>query len=133
MKISDIAVDQKAIEEGAWVANIPELEGVRFKCRGFGNKDWRRQSMALVNAVPRKKRIPFLDPEEADRINQVLILNHGLIDWDGITDDDGTAIPYDKKKAAEYLKHQKFLDGVLYACNLVAEGISDDAEDLAGN
>lgn len=133
MKISDIAVDTKAVEEGAWVGNIPELEGVRLKCRGSGNKEWRRQSMALINAVPRKRRIPFLDPEEADRINQILLVNHGLIDWEGITDDAGEPIAYDKKKAAEYLKHQKFFDGAMYACNLVAEGIADETDEISGN
>lgn len=133
MKISDIAVDPKVTEEGGWVSNIPELEGVRLKCRGSGNKDWRRQAQALVNAVPRKKRTPYMDPEEMDRINAVLILNHGLLDWEGIEDDAGQPVPYDKKKAAEYLKHEKFRDGALYACSRVADGLVDEVEVLAGN
>jgi hypothetical protein len=133
MKISDVAVDQKVVEEGGWVSNIPELEGVSLKCRGAGNRDWRRQAQALINAVPRKKRTPFLDPEEMDRINGILILNHGLLDWDGIEGDDGQPVQFDKKKAAEYLKHTKFRDGALYACSQVAEGIVDDVEATAGN
>jgi hypothetical protein len=133
MKISDISVDNKVVEEGGWVSNIPELEGVRLKCRGAQNKDWRRQAQALVNAIPRKKRIPFLDPEEMDRINEILIREHGLLDWDGIEDDNGQPVPFDKKKAAEYLKHAKFRDGALYACTLIADGIADEVETIAGN
>lgn len=133
MKISDIAVDENVTEEGGWVSSIPELEGVRLKCRGAGNKDWRRQAQVLINAVPRRKRMPNLDPEESDRINATLILNHGLLDWDGIEDDDGNPVPYDKKKAAEYLKHKAFRDGAIYACGLVADGIIDEVEAVAGN
>jgi hypothetical protein len=133
MKISDISVDNEVVEQGGWVSNIPELEGVRLKCRGAQNKDWRRQAQALVNAVPRKKRTPFMDPEEMDRINGVLILNHGLLDWEGIEDENGQPVAYDKKKAAEYLKHQKFRDGALYACTQVADGIVDEIETVAGN
>lgn len=133
MKISEITADPEVIEQGGWVSDIPELEGVRLKCRGTGNKAWRRQAQVLINAVPRRKRTPFLDPEELDRINATLLLNHGLLDWTGIEGDDGNPIPYDKKKAAEYLQVAKFRDGALYACNQVADGIVDEAEEIAGN
>lgn len=130
MKLSEIA--DSSIEDG-WVSNIPELEGVRLKCRAAGNRDWRRQAQTLINAVPKKKRTPFLDPEEMDRINAVLLQNHGLLDWEGIEGDDGQPLPFDKKKAGEFLSHQKFRDGALFACNQVAEGIVDDVEVISGN
>jgi hypothetical protein len=133
MKLSDIAVDQNLVEQGAWVGDIPELEGVRLKCRGSDNKDWRRMSQHLVNAVPRKKRIPLLDPAEADRINGVLLRECGLLDWSGIEDVDGKPLPYSKKKAEEFLVHKKFRDGALYACFQVSEGISEEAKEIAGN
>lgn len=134
MKVSEIkAVDPELIENGGWVSDIPELEGVRLKCRGAQNKSWRRQAQMLINAVPRAKRNPVLDPDESDRINATLVLNHGIIDWEGITDDDGNEIPYDKKKAAEYLKVPKFRLGALYACDMVAEGIVDEIEEISGN
>jgi hypothetical protein len=133
MKLSDVTVDQQIVEEGGWVSNIPGFGDVRLKCRGEGNKGWRRQMQVLLNAVPRKLRVPHLDPGEQDRINAILILNHGLIDWEGITDDNDNPLPYDKNKAAEFLKHEKFRDGAIYACRQVAEGIVDDVEAIAGN
>ncbi|WLA80281.1 hypothetical protein [Bradyrhizobium elkanii] len=133
MKIEDIAVDTKLVEEGAWVSDIPELEGVRLKCRGSDNKDWRRMSQHLVNAVPRKKRIPLLDPAEQDRINAIVVRECGLLDWEGIEDNDGNPVLYSKKKAEEYLQVKKFRDGALYACFQVSEGLVDEVETLAGN
>jgi hypothetical protein len=130
MKLSEIA--DANLEDG-WVSNIPELEGVRLKCRPSGNKDWRRMAQALINAVPRKKRTPFLDPEEMDRINAILVRECGLLDWGGIEDDDGQPIQFEKNKVAEFLKHQKFRDGALYACNQVEQGLVDEVEVISGN
>lgn len=134
MKISELEVDPKLIEEGKWVSNIPELTGVRLKVRGANNKDWRRLAQRLINAVPRKLRVNgILDPDEADRISATILLMTGLLDWEGIEDDAGQPIPYDKKKAAQYLAGDRFRAGVQFACEQVAQGIEDDVEEIAGN
>jgi hypothetical protein len=133
MKISELEVDQKIVEEGTWVSNIPELPDVRLKVRGSNNKDWRRMAQRLINAVPRKKRVNGLDPDEADRVSAIILLNTGLLDWEGIEADDGTAIPYDKKKAAQYLAGERFRTGVQWACDQVAQGIEDEIEEISGN
>lgn len=134
MKISELEVDQKIVEEGTWVGNIPELEGVRLKVRGANNRDWRKLAQTLVNAVPRKKRVNgVLEPEEADRITATVILNAGLLDWDGIENDDGSQIPYDKKKASQYLHGKRFREGAAWACDQVAEGLAKEVEEIAGN
>jgi hypothetical protein len=134
MKISQLEVDQKIVEEGHWVSNIPELTGVRLKVRGSSNKDWRRMAQRLINAVPRKLRANgMLDPDEADKISATILLHTGLLDWEGIENDDGTPIPYDKKKAAQYLTGERFRAGVQFACDQVAQGIEDEVEEIAGN
>jgi hypothetical protein len=56
-----------------------------------------------------------------------------LLDWEGIENDDGTPIPYDKKKAAQYLAGERFRAGVQFACDQVAQGIEDEVEEIAGN
>lgn len=134
MKISELEVDQKIVEEGQWVSNIPELTGVRLKVRGSNNRDWRRMAQRLINAVPRKHRVNgVLDPDEADRISATILLNTGLLDWEGIEDDEGKPIPYDKKKAAQYLAGERFRAGVQFACEQVAQGIEDEVEEISGN
>ncbi len=134
MKISELEVDQKIVEEGNWVSNIPELPGVRLKARGSNNRDWRRLAQRLINAVPRKLRVNgILDPDEADRISATILLMTGLLDWEGIEDDDGQQIPYDKKKAGQYLAGERFRRGAQYACDQVAEGIEEQVEEISGN
>lgn len=134
MKISDLEVDQKIVEEGKWVSNIPELSGVRLKVRGSNNKDWRRLAQRLINAVPRKQRANgILDPDEADRISATILLMTGLLDWEGIEGDDDQPVAYDKKKAAQYLAGERFRAGVQYACDQVAQGIEEEIEEVSGN
>jgi len=136
MKISSLKVDVKKIEDGEWVDSIPGLEGVRLKVRGSSSKAWRQMSQRLVAAIPRKKRANnVIDIDEQDRINRVVMRDVGLLDWAGIEDDDGNAIPYSKEKAGEYLnaEYPDFRDGVLWACNQVGVANDEDAEATAKN
>lgn len=87
MKLSDVKRDVVAIEQGAWVENIPEMGNLRLKTRGVNNADWRKLFSQLVAAVPREKRRGNqIDPKELDRIYAICLHKAGLQDWDNITD-----------------------------------------------
>lgn len=137
MKMSELAVDADRQENGAWVDDIPEMEGLRLKVRGSNNADWRRLQARLIDAVPRKKRIGGrLDPDVQDSIMSSCLLNCCLLDWDGLEDDDGNTILYDKKMAEKLLKepeYRRFRDSVVWAASVVAENASADQEETAGN
>lgn len=137
MKIDGLELNEeqkRLVEEGRWVENIPEMEGVRLKVRGSQNKDWRRMARRLVDAVPRAKRVNGnLDPDESDRVSALILLNTGLLDWEGIEDANDQPIPYSKKKAAEYLAGDRFRAGVQFACDQVAQGIEEEIEEISGN
>lgn len=137
MKLSGLKVNLQALEQGAWVDNIPEMEGLRLKVRGVGNKDWRKLQSRLLDSVPRKKRVGGrLDPDEQDRISTTLLRDTGLVDWDGLEDDDGKPLPYSKETAGKLLadpEMTRFRDGVLWACTMVAEQDAEHIEDAAKN
>lgn len=137
MKLSEAKIDVQRQQQGAWVGNVPELEGLRLKVRGVGNADWRKLQMKLLETIPRKKRRNGrIDPEENDRVTAILLRDAGLLDWEGVEDDDGKPIPYSRDKANELLtnpEYVKFRDGVLWACTVVAEDDAEDVEEAAGN
>jgi hypothetical protein len=137
MKLSEHKIDVQKQEEGGWVDNIPELDGLRLKVRGANNKDWRKLFGRLVDAVPRKRRVGGrLDPADQDRITSVCLRDTCLLDWDGIEGDDNKPIPYSKDQADKYLtnpEYSKFRDGVLWAANVVAEQEVADLEEDVGN
>ncbi len=125
MKLSEMTVDLVRVEQGDWVDNIPELEGLRLKVRGSNNKDWRKLASRLVDAVPRKKRLGGrLDPAEQDRITSICLRDACLLDWGGLEGDDGKPLAYSKDLATKFLtdpQYGKFRDGVLWAASVVAE------------
>lgn len=135
MELNDQKIDLVKLEEGDWVDKIPEADGLRLKVRGAENKAWRRMQDKLINAVPRKRRINGLEPEDRDRITAQLLLNTALLDWDGLHM-DGQPIPYSKEKAQELLTDPQwvvFRNAVSYAANVVATQRQADIEDDVGN
>lgn len=136
MKLSATRIDPVKLEQGDWVDMIPELDGLRLKTRGLGNRDHRKLQAKLLDAIPRGRKVGGrLLPEDQDRVTARLLLETCLLDWDGLEDESGAALPYSKEQAEFYLnapEHVKFRDGCLWAASVVAEiadaGIEADAK-----
>ncbi len=137
MKMSELAIDSARLETGAWVDDIPEMEGLRLRVRGSNNADWRRLQTKLIEAVPRKQRLGGrLDPDTQDRITSSLVLNTCLLDWEGLEGDDGQPVPYDKKMAEKLItdpQYRRFREAVVWAASVVAEQTDIDMKDAEGN
>ena len=137
MKMNEMTIDPDRLENGAWVDDIPEMEGLRLKVRGSQNSDWRRLQAKLLEAVPRKRRIGGrVDQDDMERIITSCLLNACLLDWDGLEGDDGQPISFSKPMAEKLLKepeYRRFRDGVVYAASIVAENLEQNKEDITGN
>lgn len=137
MKMSEVAVDSGRSEAGAWVGDVPDMPGLRLKVRGSNNKDWRKLTSKLLEAVPRKRRLGNrLDPEDTDHITNMCLLNTSLLDWEGLEDDDGKEIPYSRDVAHKLCTDpdfRRFRDAVAWAANLVGEQNEEDVKDASGN
>lgn len=138
MKLSDAAIDVDKVENGAWVENLPEMDGLRIKVRGLWNSQWRKMSDKLMQAVPRNRRLNGnLDVEDRERIYNACLRETCLIDWDGLFEDDGvTPIPYSKQMAATLMndpQYRKFREAVSTAAQNVGEKQAHELEEDAGN
>jgi hypothetical protein len=136
MKLSQTKVDPARQEGGAWINEIPEMDGLRLKVRGANNRDWQRLQTKLIRALPRDRRRLALDPVDNDRINGILLRDTALLDWDGLDGDDDKPIPYSKEKAGELLldpQYAPFRNAVMWAAATVAEQRADEIEDDAKN
>jgi len=137
MKLKDVAVDAGRAEEGAWVDNIPDMEGLRLKVRGANNKDWRRLQQKLIQAIPRKRRmLGQLEPDDSDDITTKCLINTSLLDWDGLDGDDGQPLPYTLETAKKLMTdpdYRRFREAVSWAANWVGEQSKEDVEEDAGN
>lgn len=124
MRLSDIKVDSKAIEQGEWIDEIPDLPGLRLKVRGTGNADFRRQQSKLGRR------------DDIDRVMTQLLVDTVLIDWDGLTDDAGVPIPYSRDAAQQFLFDpdlRLLRDGVAWAANALSVRRKTDQDEDAKN
>ena len=134
MKLSKIAVDADAIENGRWVGDLPGLPGVELRVRGFNNADYRNlQTKKLRSITPAQRAGVSL--ELSDEMTNDLLVETILLDWRGIEDDDGSPLAYSKERAREMLadpRMRRFRDAVLFAADIVGElevaAIEDDAK-----
>lgn len=137
MKLSDIRIDVSRQEEGDWVENIPEFEGLRLKVKGLNNKSYRKLERQLMGQIPRAKRIGgTLDSEEQDKILATCLWQCCLMDWEGVTGDDEQPLPYSKEMARKLLfdpEFRRFREAVVWASTIVVENRQADQEEIAKN
>lgn len=129
MKLSQLKVNAEAASQGRWVGELQGLGDIEFFVRGTNNVGYRRRMQALIRALPPKKRKKgIVDPAEMDRIIGLCLLDHALLNWKNVTDDDDKEIPYSREQAEVYLTdpdYGAFRDGVLVA----ASSVDDDEEE----
>ena len=137
MKLSAGKIDVAALEQGAWVCDIPDMGELRLKVRGANNSDWRELERKLIQALPREKKIGgMIEQKELDRITGECLVQTALIDWEGFEDDEGKPIPYAKDLAREIClnpEYMRYRFAVMWAANVVAERRRSDQDDIVKN
>lgn len=136
MRLSSIKINGAAIEQGAWVGDIPSLPGVRLRVRGIGNHDYRRLEAKLTRELPRERRVLSLDPADAEEIETRCLAETVLLGWEGIEDDAGKPMEFSAVQAAGLLADPDYLvfrNSVIYAGNMVTTAKREDAKADAGN
>lgn len=137
MKLSSVAVDPKAIEDGEWVKNLPEMGNLELKCRGQNSAAWRALLRKEINKLPRnlRNRPDGLPIAIQDKINNACLVGVGVLDWKNLELDDG-AHDYSKELLAKLLAdpvYQIFRDACLTATSRVGIEIAEADEELVGN
>lgn len=135
MKLSALKTNVALVEMGRWVENIPGMGDLRLRVRGGGNKDLRALQERLIAAVPHEKRIRGLDVETGDRIDGECLARAALLEWENLTDDDGTVIAYDPELALKMLTDPEFAifrRAVQWATNAVTVEDEAGAKDEEG-
>ncbi|PJI56007.1 hypothetical protein CTI14_00290 [Methylobacterium radiotolerans] len=141
MKLSSLKVNSTRAEQGDWVGDLPQMGDLRLKVRGFSNTDYAAFLAKEGAAVPRDQREggrrdgPIL-PKVRDGILIRGMVEHILVDWDGLTDDAEQPLPFSKERAMELLADpdfRPFRDAVAYAATIVEEVEADKVEAVAGN
>lgn len=110
MKASQFKRDTKRVEDGEWVGDLPDFEGVRFKVRGLQSMAYNAAHAKRIRSIPSHKRnkdgsLPELLAYQAlgDALADAV-----LMDWDGIEGEDSKALKYDAELARTWLTDLDF-------------------------
>lgn len=142
MKLSELKLDLEAVDGGAWVRGIPDLEGVAFRVRGTEYEPYQKAMRAALATQGRRQRLQNqLDMGKFAEIQARLTAEHLLTDWDGLEEDPvgdvpGAKIPYTLALALEMMTNRAYKPlqrGVLYAVEMVDSGLAEHREEAAGN
>ena len=137
MKISSVKINSARVEQGVWVANIPELDDAELLVCGWNNLAFRRLQQKLIRALPRSQRSSAqLDPKVQDQINAKCMRELSCFGWRRVEDDDGNEIAFDKELAGKWLEDpdmRTFYEGVMWASMNVAEETAEEEEAIEKN
>lgn len=131
--LSDAVID--AIDNGAWVDEIPSFDGIKLKVRGM-NSEPVRKAMEAKQAEQRKKnKGEPLTPEQHKKITQEVLGEVVIQDWAGFTESE-VPIAFDKKLAAKWISSrngEKLASIVLWAAAQVDENAEKFVEKASKN
>lgn len=137
MKLSAGKINVAALEQGAWVSDIPDMGELRLKVRGANNADWRELERKKIQALPREKKVRgMIDAKDQDDIASECLFQCGVLDWDGFEDDEGKPIPYSKELARDLCfnpEYMRFRMAFMWACNVVAEENKTEQDAIVKN
>ena len=111
-RLNRIATSTDLASEGQWVefcpAQGPDDEALELKIARVGNPNYNQRLQELVRPHRRKVRMGF--DEDLEEFVRIAVAECVLVDWRGLQDDDGKAIPYSKEKSVEILTDPVYSD-----------------------
>lgn len=126
------------LDEGEWIDDIPDMDGVRFKVRSTNYKPFRVATAGLARKSGKKLNTDAGLADFTIRAGEPLAA-HILLDWDGITEGE-KPLKFTDKKALELLTADDdhgignmFRRGVEWAGDQVAERLSAASKEAEGN
>lgn len=110
MKLSDIRIDIDAVENGAWVNEIPDMGDLELKVRGLDCTAAR--ALLERKARLRAGSVPARLAEQANAVNREndrsdLLETVVLMDWRNLAD-DGTPVLYSPEMARRLIRSPEF-------------------------
>jgi hypothetical protein len=141
MKLKSIKVNSARADAGDWVGDLPGMDDLRLKVRGFSNADYQTIISKESAKVSREQRedgrmTGAVLPQVRDQILVKAMVGAILQDWKNLTDDEGKAIPYSPKMAEQLLSNpdfRLFRDAVNTAALRVEEDVDDQVKAVVPN
>jgi len=116
-------------EEGVWI-EYPE-EGFALKIARMGNAKYTQEIVSMRRGKQiASPLVEEISPSAVEAIQMKAMAKHILLDWRGITDDNGEEIPFSPEKAYEIISDPQYRDFYTLVQTLAADAKNflDEAE-----
>ena len=137
MKLSSLKLNLDAVDNGTWIGDIPDLEGVRFLVRGTEYMPYQKAMRAAMMSSGRRQRLQnTVDMDKFTAVQGRLVAEHLWLGWDGIEDVNDAPIPFTKEDALAIMTDRAYRPlqrGVLHAIDMVDNNMTDFQEEAEGN
>lgn len=137
MDVSATKRNAKAVEDGQWVSDIPEMGDLRLKVRGLTSPTVVKSRDQKIRAEPKENRLRdrSLTYEANLRVLQEVLCEVVLLDWENLTD-KGEPVAYSAELAKALLidpDYQPFADAVVWAASVVDNSVEEAKEQSGKN
>lgn len=137
MKLTDLELNVDAVDNGAWVTDIPDMEGVSFCVRGSEYAPYQKALRSAMVVQGRRQRLQQqVDMEKFSATQNRLAAEHLLLGWSGLEDADGGDLAFSLPIALRLMTERKYRPvqrGVSYAIEIVDAGLAEHREEAEGN
>lgn len=140
MKLSEAAVNLDAIDNGVWVESS-EYDGVEYLVRGTEYPPYqkgmrKRMSSEASKLANRRGRHTEINLDAIEKNKRDLAIEHCMLDWKGIDDDEGNPVEYNKELGQKIMSERAYARmarDILDAIDYADEEASKVKEDVVGN
>lgn len=117
------------LEEGSWAP----YEGSKFKIAYAGNVKFARVKDRIEK--PHRRMIEKGQVDPADQRKWLIqgLAEAILVDWDGVTDDDGNSVAYSKAAAIQALTNSEELRDFVMSYSMELANYRDAEKEVEGN
>ena len=120
MRLKEIKAVTRRREDGGWVGELPDLDGIQVRVRAIFNSLWSKETAKARATVSAEE---FQSEHFQDELQTHLLRETSLLDWTGVLDDEGNELPYTIENADKLLTdpdYETFRRAVIYAAQVVA-------------
>ena len=130
MKFSSLKTSPEKESQGVWMAYGSDL---KVRVARTNNAKFREEVQRLSRPHQISLKTGNLDPKVAEDIMKTAASRFILLDWQGLEEDDGSAIPYSSQKARELFdQSQDFFATIMELANNAALFKNDDLGNSSG-
>jgi hypothetical protein len=108
VKLSSLKADRQKEHDGDWIPAVDIDPAIKWHVRSTNYAPFKTARDAKIEKLTRQADGEPLSDDAMAKMNGELAVEHLLLDWEGLVDDDDKDIPYSADMATEVLTDEAY-------------------------